>query len=122
MIKNTTEITLYHSFNSELPNNYIWSLAVDSQKNIWCGTRNGLVKFDASMNIVPDLAKSWEIADETTYVFHLHKGITFHDGNECTAEDVKFSIERIIDPKTGSPGRDKFVRISDIVAVDPYTV
>jgi peptide/nickel transport system substrate-binding protein len=74
------------------------------------------------MNIVPDLAKSWEIADETTYVFYLHKGIMFHDGTECTAEDVKFSIERIIDPKTASPGRDKFVLISEIVAIDPYTV
>ena len=83
---------------------------------------NSLVKFDGDMNVVPDLAKSWEFKDETTYVFHLHKGIMFHDGNECTADEVKYSIERIKDPKAASPGWEKFKEIQDIIPVDRYTV
>ncbi|GAB3490709.1 ABC transporter substrate-binding protein [Amycolatopsis cihanbeyliensis] len=56
----------------------------------------GLVKLDGSGRIVPLLAKSWTISpDRLTYDFRLHEGVTFAGGAPFTAEDVKFSIERV---------------------------
>lgn len=57
----------------------------------------GLVKLDQSTGeIVPLLAESWEVSDDgRTYDFTLHEGVTFSNGDEFTAEDVKFSIERV---------------------------
>ena len=86
------------------------------------GIYNSLVKFDGEMNIISDLAKSWEIHDPTAYIFHLKRGILFHDGNECTAEDVKFSLERIMDPSTGAIAASKFSEIKEILPQDKYTV
>jgi peptide/nickel transport system substrate-binding protein len=83
---------------------------------------NGLVRFDADMNIVSDLAQTWSMANETTYRFKLHPGIKFHDGEECTAEDVVFSLERVRNPATGSPHKDKLKEVDQIRAVDKETV
>lgn len=78
-----------------------------------------LVELDADMKLVPVLAESWDIKDETTTVFHLRKGVKFHDGNEMTAEDVKFSLERCI----ASPGVNyNYLIISEINIIDDYTV
>lgn len=44
----------------------------------------------------PSIAESWEQTNETTYIFHIRKGIKFHDGSTLTAEDVKFSLDRAI--------------------------
>ena len=83
---------------------------------------NTLVKLDYNFNIVPDLADSWEIPDSLTYIFHLKKGVKFHNGRELTADDVKFSLERILDPKTVSPGRSYIIPISNIESIDQYTI
>lgn len=78
-----------------------------------------LVELDADMKLVPVLAESWEVKDETTTVFHLRKGVKFHDGNEMKAEDVKFSLERCI----ASPGVNyNYLIISEINIIDDYTV
>jgi peptide/nickel transport system substrate-binding protein len=45
--------------------------------------------------LVPDLVDSYENVDETTWKFTLHEGVTFHNGDELTAEDVKFTLERV---------------------------
>jgi peptide/nickel transport system substrate-binding protein len=69
---------------------------------------NGLVKFTPDgTTIIPDLAESWQQTDDLTYVFHLHKGVRFHDvppvsGRELTSADVKYSIERQM---TDQPGK-----------------
>ncbi|MDY7105033.1 MAG: ABC transporter substrate-binding protein [Actinomycetota bacterium] len=56
----------------------------------------GLVALDPSGEIVPRLATDWEVSDDRlTYTFTLAEGVTFSDGAELTAEDVKFSIERV---------------------------
>ncbi|MGH3094983.1 MAG: ABC transporter substrate-binding protein [Streptosporangiales bacterium] len=56
----------------------------------------GLVKLDQSGDIVPLLAKSWDISkDRKNYIFHLHKGVQFTNGDRFTADDVKFSINRV---------------------------
>ena len=56
-----------------------------------------LVSADTKGNVIPHVAESWDVAsDGLTYTFHLRSGIKFHDGSELTAEDVKFSMDRMI--------------------------
>ncbi|MGH2535263.1 MAG: ABC transporter substrate-binding protein [Thermomicrobiales bacterium] len=81
-----------------------------------------LVDFDPENQAVPGLAESWENPDETTFVFHLRPGVTFHDGTPLTAADVKFSFERIMDPATASPWASQFEPIASIEATDDQTV
>ncbi len=83
---------------------------------------NALVKFDGDMNIVPDLAESWSNPDPNTWIFNLRQGVKFHDGNELTAEDVVYTIERVQDPATGSPQSGKFKPVESITALDSHTV
>jgi oligopeptide transport system substrate-binding protein len=64
---------------------------------------SGLVRLDHELNIVPDIAESWERnPDGKTYTFYLHQGVKFHDGREVKAADFKYSWERACDPSTGS--------------------
>ena len=88
---------------------------------IW-GVFNTLVKFDADMKIVGDLASSWHNPDPKVWIFNLRKGVKFHDGSEMTADDVVFTFQRIADEKFGSPVRKKMANITEVVALDPYTV
>jgi peptide/nickel transport system substrate-binding protein len=83
---------------------------------------NGLVKFDAKMNIVPDLAESFNVAGDGSLEIKLRQGIKFHDGSACTADDVKFSFERLLDDKFASPNRSKVSAIDKIEIVDPQTL
>lgn len=55
----------------------------------------GLVARDDEGNIIPSLAESWDIVDDCTYVFHLRKGVKFHNGEEFKASDVAFSFSQI---------------------------
>ncbi len=83
---------------------------------------NKLVTYDADLHVVGDLAESWDTPDSRTYVFHLRKGVRFHDGQEMTSEDIIFTLERILDPKTASPGRSYIDAVDGVSAVDRYTV
>ncbi len=83
---------------------------------------NKLVTYDADLRVVGDLAESWDTPDSRTYVFHLRKGVRFHDGKEMTAEDVVFTIERILDPKTASPGRSYLDAVDSVTVIDRTTV
>jgi len=56
---------------------------------------DGIVTRDSDMNVVPQLAESWTAIDPMTYEFKLRPGVTFHDGSPMTAEDIRFSIERL---------------------------
>jgi peptide/nickel transport system substrate-binding protein/oligopeptide transport system substrate-binding protein len=64
---------------------------------------DALVRYDADGKVVPGLAKSWEGVDNQTFLFKLHEGVKFHNGEPFTAHDVKYSFERVLDPKTASP-------------------
>ena len=58
---------------------------------------NSLVTIDAELNIVPDLAESWEVLENSkVYVFHLRKGVKFHDGTDFDAEVVRWNYQRIM--------------------------
>lgn len=85
---------------------------------------NQLVDVDEDLNVIPELAESWDQPDETTYVFHLRKGVKFHNGREMTATDVVYSFERILSPDLGALGNsgNYFNMISSMEAVDDYTV
>lgn len=82
----------------------------------------GLVEPDKDFKIQPLLAKKWEIIDDTTWEFKLQEGVTFHDGAPFNAEAVKQTFNRVLDPNTGSPQREKFSMIKEIKVIDEYTV
>ena len=86
---------------------------------------NRLVRFrPGSAELENDLAEDWSVSEDgLTYTFHLRHGVQFHDGyGELTAEDVKFSYDRLRDPATASPAAAGWAAVQEIVAVDPYTV
>ncbi len=63
----------------------------------------GLVALEPkTMAIIPGHAKSWQVKDNQVYEFELVKGARFHDGSEVVAQDFKYSLERVLDPKTAS--------------------
>ncbi len=63
----------------------------------------GLTTYDDELNLQPGLAESWEQSEDgLTWTFQLRQGVMFHNGREMTAEDVKWSFERLIDPDTGA--------------------
>lgn len=71
---------------------------------------------------LPQLATSWEMIDETTWRFHLREGVRFHNGDKFDASSVKFSIERLIDPKTQATGAFVLSAVSEVKVIDDYTV
>ena len=80
---------------------------------------------DSGQTIIPDLAHSWEISkDGKTYTFFLRKGVTFHDGANFTAEDVKATYDRIVKPPTGIsiPRTPLFATVNEIKVVDSHTI
>jgi len=84
---------------------------------------NGLVKYDdASGDIIPDLAERWDVSDDAkVFTFHLRPGVLWHKGyGPFTADDVKFSVERVLDPATSSSYRGQFEGVS-VEAVDATT-
>lgn len=98
---------------------------------------DGLVQFDRDLNIVPCLSSSWKISpDGLTYTFYLRKGVKFHHGRELTAEDVVYSLTRILNPRVKSPAAGFLDRVigsrefqegitqsvRGIVAPDKYTI
>jgi peptide/nickel transport system substrate-binding protein/oligopeptide transport system substrate-binding protein len=65
---------------------------------------NGLVRIGDDLTIQPDIAENWSVSsDGTVYIFKLKHGILFSNNREVKAYDVKYSFNRIVDPKTKSP-------------------
>lgn len=78
---------------------------------------------DNDVVVQPQLAESWDISEDgLVYTFHLRQGVKFHNGQEMTAEDVKYSLERQLNPDVGSAGRGDLTMIQGIEVVDPYTL
>ena len=82
-----------------------------------------LMALDPDAKPYPELAQSYTITDDgLTYTFNLRKGVKFHHGDELTAEDVKFSFDRLRAPKSGYSYGAQVETIKSVDAVDRYTV
>jgi len=99
-------------------------LASDSASSQICGQLfNGLVKYDKDLNLVGDLAESWEIStDNLTIAFHLRKNVRWHDGHPFTAQDVEFTYKKLIDPQTLTPYSGDFQIVESLQVIDDYTI
>jgi peptide/nickel transport system substrate-binding protein len=73
---------------------------------------------------IPELAEDWDISDDgLEYTFYLREDVTWHDGEQFTADDVVFTFETHMHEETGSPRTSELTsRINTIEAVDDYTV
>jgi len=99
---------------------------------------DGLMDYEpGTTNLRKEIAEDYTISDDgKTFTFKLRKDVKFHNGRELNADDVKYSIERVVNPKTQSPGAGFFGSIvgfedasagkaealSGITVVDPYTI
>jgi peptide/nickel transport system substrate-binding protein len=103
--------------------NLIPVLATDNASHSISGLIfNGLVKYDRDLNIVGDLAESWDISkDGLIITFHLRKGVRWHDGRPFTAEDVLFTYRLTIDPKTPTAYAGDFLKVKKAEALDAHT-
>ena len=83
---------------------------------------NGLVRYDKNLTLEGELAESWEVSpDGKKIVFHLRKGVSWHDGAPFTSEDVLFTYRRMIDPNTPTPYAEDFKQVTRASNPDPYT-
>jgi peptide/nickel transport system substrate-binding protein len=75
-----------------------------------------------TMEIIPELAETWEVVDKTTWRFHLRKGVKFHDGEPFNAEVAAFAFNRAVDAKYASQYASYWVGFQEARVVDEYTV
>jgi peptide/nickel transport system substrate-binding protein len=87
---------------------------------------NGLLKIVStdgkSVDFKPELAREWEIQGDRVHVFRLHKGVTFHNGDPCTAAEVKWNLERVKDKAQSPIHAWKLELLEHIETPDPHTV
>jgi ABC-type transport system substrate-binding protein len=84
-------------------------------------TYNQLVRFDPDMTLQPELAESWQISpDGLTWTFKLRQGVKFHDGQEFTSADVKFSFDRLLEKSAA--GKSDFNAVDKIEPAGKYAV
>jgi peptide/nickel transport system substrate-binding protein len=109
---------------------------VDTLNPLTCQTTDGqwltenvineglLQKNNFTLKLEPCLAESWEISpDQLTYTFHLRHGVKWHDGEPFTGDDVKFTFDKLMDPKVdAAPIRSYFTTVKSCDVLDPYTV
>lgn len=84
---------------------------------------NGLTAHNGKNEVIPGLAKSWEFDEAScTYTFHLEEGVKWHDGEAFTADDVKFTIEAIMNPENGSENSPNYEDVEEITVIDENTI
>src|SRR5499433_627262 len=87
--------------------------------NVGCG----LVNITPDGKFVGDASESWQISsDGLLYTFKLRPNVLFHDGSKVDAAAVKFSIDRLMDPATGSGMRSFYESVHSVEVLDPLTV
>lgn len=93
--------------------------AVNVLQNIY-GT---LTEYDEDLNVVPGIAESWEASEDgLTMTFNLRSGVVFNDGSELDSEDVKYSLESIMDEETAAVAATSLAAVEQVDAPDPQTV
>jgi len=84
---------------------------------------NSLLTIDAELNYVPDLAESWDVLEDgKVYVFHLRKGVKFHDGSDFDAEVVRWNYQRIMDPAEKAFDAPYYSMVETVEVLDAHTV
>lgn len=84
---------------------------------------NGLTKYDKDIKIIGDLAESWDIKrGGLEIIFHLRKGVKWHDGAEFTADDVTFTYKTVTNPNVPTPYSSIYGPVRSVTAIDKYTV
>src|SRR2546422_2814449 len=81
-----------------------------------------LLTRDEHLNVQPGLAERWEIPDPRTYVFHLHRGVKFHDGRPLTSRDVKWTFDSLLQGKIRSTKSGAYRLVDHVDAPDDSTV
>jgi len=89
---------------------------------VFYNIQEALVKVDRHGRLVPWLAERWHTTDNRNYTFFLKRGVHFHNGRELTAADVKYVIERAMNPETKHPYPGYYAAIGDIIVKDDYTI
>jgi len=99
-------------------------LATDSASGDIVGLLfNGLLKYNERLEIVGDLAESWTVsADGLTMTFRLRPTIRWHDGVPVTAEDVRFTYEKLVDPNVHTPFSSSYEQVKAVDVLDPLTI
>lgn len=120
-VQNPKAITVGSSADAK---NVLPPLASDSASGDISGqVFNGLTKYGKNIKIVGDLASSWDIQKNgLEIIFHLRKGVKWHDGMEFTADDVIFTYKTVIDPKVPTPYSSNYADVRSVEALDKYTV
>lgn len=147
-----THQSVYRSaFESDVPSLDPIQIGDTQSHDVGHNIYSGLVRYrpvitgpnQSLSDLVPDLAESWEVSpDGKTYTFHLRKDVTFHNGRPFEAQDVKYSIERLANPRNASKGlwtlnalalegldayqeacnKDQEAHLDSVKVLDKYTV
>lgn len=83
---------------------------------------NTLIDLTQDMKLKPSLATEWKQVDDFTWEFKLRKGVKFHNGEELKASDVKFTYDRLLDPKTSAAPAFLLASVKEVKVIDDYTV
>lgn len=84
---------------------------------------SSLVRIDENLDILPELATSWEEAeDRLSVTFHLREGVKWHDGTDFTADDVKFTFDTIMAEDSTASAKGHIATVDSVEVVDPLTV
>ncbi|MDD1749613.1 MAG: ABC transporter substrate-binding protein [Methanothrix sp.] len=112
-VKNRLQGYVYYRLNSD-PTTLDPALIVDVTGGyISAKIFNGLVKLDENLNVIPDIAESWEVSGRgTEYIFHLKKNVKFTNNREVTVDDFKYSFKRILSPTGKAPNSWVLEKIS----------
>jgi peptide/nickel transport system substrate-binding protein len=89
---------------------------------VFYNVQEALVKVDKHGKLVPWLAERWYTTDSKNYTFFLRRGVRFHTGRELRAADVKYVLDRAVNPETKHPYRVQYEAIQDVIVKDDYTV
>jgi peptide/nickel transport system substrate-binding protein len=118
----TMRIGIFQNIDTLDAHNTTFITACAIHNNIY----NGLLKIVSSdgksVDFKPDLAREWEVQGDRVHVFRLHKGVTFHNGDPCTAADVKFNLERVKDKQQAPIHAWKLELLEAIETPDPHTI
>jgi peptide/nickel transport system substrate-binding protein len=118
----TIKIGSFQNIDTLDPHQTTFITACAIHNNIY----NGLLKITSpdgkGVEFKPELAREWEIQGDRVHVFRLQKGVTFHNGEPCTAAEVKWSLERVKDKAQAPIHAWKLELLEHIETPDPLTV